>query len=466
MSVAASPSELGDVERMRGAVPRDAIVAFLDETGDYVVLRNHDLWSNLERGGDIDVLARDPERCGQLLRKHLGTPLTYARRASVTSYGFRWGHIDVLSSLSWRGARYLDTAEVLREASRSAHGFNRPSQAHEAVISWFSSLLAGGFFKERYGEQIVDAARSSGEALRSLLHRAAGERWGERLWLAVSSGEPGRSGEWKGEVRRAVWWRSFARAPLRTLGGWLNHWRTEIALRLRPPLPWCVVLGPDGSGKSAVIGELERRFTQSGVFEIAKLHWRPGVVFPRRDTGVVTDPHRQPARGNVGSVLQLLFLVADWTLGHWGRLVHLRAKGRLVICDRHFIDLLVDPRRYRYGGPLRLARMAAHLVPSPDLVLLMDAPPEVLLQRKQEVAPAEVARQCDAYRALVSSLPNGKIVDASRDLPHVVDAVERIILARLMERADGAGRPHGVGDARRAHEGRGASQAAAEGGPA
>ena len=452
--------------RNRDPVPQDAIKAFLDELDDYVILRNHDIWTNLERGGDVDVLVDDPERCGQLLERHLGNPLLTVRRASVTSYVFLWGHIDVLSSLSWRGAQYLETRGVLQRAQLSELGFKRPSDADEAVVSWFSSLLAGAFFNERYAESIVGAARGAGEDLRARLHWAAGKEWGERLWLAAHAGDPGRSGRWGQPVRRAVWWRSLVRAPLRTLGGWLAHWRSELALRFRPPLPWCVVLGPDGSGKSAVISELERRFARSGVLEIAKFHWRPGIVLPRRDAGPVTDPHRDPARGMVGSVLQLVFLTADWTFGYWGRVVHLRAKGRLVVFDRHFIDLLVDPRRYRYGGPPGLSRWVTRLIPSPDVIILLDAPPEVLLQRKQEVLATEVARQRDAYRDLVTSLPNGRVVDASRDLSHVVDVTERIILAQLAERGEGAGRSHREGDVRHTYLGQGATRAASEHRPA
>lgn len=429
---------------IRVPAPRAAITAFLDELDHYVVLRNHDIWANFERGGDIDVLTGDPERASRLIFRHLGKPLIILRRAGSTSHVFRWGHVDLLSNLSWRGANYLETAAALQHTSISALGFKQPSEAYEALVSWFSSLLAGGFFKERYGELITRVARSSGDELRALLYRAAGARWGERLWLAARSGEPQRSGPWARSVRRAVWWRSFVRTPARTLGGWLKHWRLELLLRARPPLPWFVVLGPDGSGKSSVISELEGRFARSGLFEVARFHWRPGVLGARSGAGPVTDPHRLPTRASFASALQLLFLMADWTLGYWGGLVHLRAKGQLVIYDRHFIDLLVDPRRYRYGGPHWLPRWVARLIPAPDLLFLMDAPPDVLLQRKQEVTREEVARQRIAYRDLVSSLPNGRIVDATRELPQVVDAVERIILAHLVEHGSGAGRLQGT----------------------
>jgi len=444
MTNAANAANGAAVASIRVPAPRAAITAFLDELDQYVVLRNHDIWANFERGSDIDVLTGDAERASRLISRHLGKPLITIRRAGATSYVFRWGHIDLLSNLSWRGAHYLETAEALQHTSVSALGFKQPNEAYEALVSWFSSLLAGGFFKERYAELITQAAHGSGDEFRTLLHRAAGKRWGERLWLAASSGAPQLSEQWARSVRRAVWWRAFVRTPLRTIGGWVKHWRSELMLRIRPPLPWCVVLGPDGSGKSSVISELEGRFARSGLFDVARFHWRPGVLSARSGAGPVTDPHGQPPRGSFASALQLLFLMTDWTLGYWGGLVHQRAKGRLVIYDRHFIDLMVDPMRYRYGGPPWLPRWVARLIPTPDLVFLMDAPPDVLLQRKQEVTREEVVRQRTAYRDLVTSLPNGRIVDAARELSQVVDAVERIILAHLMEQGNGAGRLQGT----------------------
>ncbi len=57
-----------------------------------------------------------------------------------------------------------------------------------------------------------------------------------------------------------------------------------------------------------------------------------------------------------------------------------------MLNDRHFLDILVDQRRYRYGGPLWLLRLIRRLIPKPDLVNLLDAPPKVLQARKQELS--------------------------------------------------------------------------------
>jgi hypothetical protein len=48
------------------------------------------------------------------------TPVFVARRSYVTGLFYNWGHVDVLPSLQWRGATYLDGRALLddRETSR------------------------------------------------------------------------------------------------------------------------------------------------------------------------------------------------------------------------------------------------------------------------------------------------------------------------------------------------------------
>jgi hypothetical protein len=105
-----------------------------------------------------------------------------------------------------------------------------------------------------------------------------------------------------------------------------------------------------------------------------------------------------------------------------------------VLHDRHLVDALVDPKRYRYSGPMWLLRLIWWFVPRPDLIILLDAPPEVLQARKQEVSFEESARQRQAYRSLVGSMANGHIVDAARPLERVVRDVHDIILHYLTTR--------------------------------
>jgi thymidylate kinase len=137
------------------------------------------------------------------------------------------------------------------------------------------------------------------------------------------------------------------------------------------------------------------------------------------------------------SAAKVVYLWIDYVFGYLLRIYPLLAASRLVIFDRYYHDLLVDDRRFRYGGPRWLARLVARMIPLPDLVLVLDAPAEILQARKQEVPAAESARQADAYQAVAfSDLMRGRatLIDASLPLDEVVQQCTDRTLAVLAER--------------------------------
>ena len=155
-----------------------------------------------------------------------------------------------------------------------------------------------------------------------------------------------------------------------------------------------VVLGPDGAGKSSVIHGILGQLN-SGGRAVKMRHLKPRLAFPRRGNAgaIVVDPHGKPPRSALVSVAKILiWLGEEWYATHFQD-----KKGELLICDRYYHDLLVDSRRYRYGGPRWIASLIGSLMPQPRLWLLLDAPAEVLQARKQEVTSEESERQRQAY---------------------------------------------------------------------
>lgn len=134
------------------------------------------------------------------------------------------------------------------------------------------------------------------------------------------------------------------------------------------------------------------------------------------------------------SVAKLGWLVGDWWVGFHTKIAHTRAHNGVVVFDRHYLDLLVDPVRYRYGGPRRLARSVARLVPQPDVLVVLDAPVDVLHARKQEVTRAEAERQRSAYALLAAEHPRGTLIDSRQDPEEVATAIRAAVRAALARR--------------------------------
>jgi thymidylate kinase len=133
----------------------------------------------------------------------------------------------------------------------------------------------------------------------------------------------------------------------------------------------------------------------------------------------------------VGSTLKLVYYLLDFALGYSWKVWPALLRGTVVVFDRYYHDMLVDPSRYRYGGPPRWPYAVARLIPRPDLIILLDAPPEVLQARKQEVPFAESARVRQAYLEMMDQLPGSHVVNAARRLDDVVADVTRLVIQRL-----------------------------------
>ena len=257
--------------------------------------------------------------------------------------------------------------------------------------------------------------------------RLVGRYWdGEDLEIIARAAV---TGDWSGVRGRLP---EIRRALVRRCGGRLRGAVADIprlAGRILRPNGLCVaVLGPDGSGKSAmidaVIGLVAPAFRRHERF-----HLRPS--FRRRPANPVTEPHALPARGLLASLAKLVFFVVAYNVGWIARVRPSTMRSGLVMFDRYYHDLVVDPKRFRYGGPMWLARMAAGLIPAPDLWIVLDAPGEVLQKRKAEVPSAESERQRLAYRALADRLGNTVVIDAAQPLELVALEAARAILARM-----------------------------------
>lgn len=160
-------------------------------------------------------------------------------------------------------------------------------------------------------------------------------------------------------------------------------------------------------------------------------HLKPRLAKPRSGdpVTVVVDPHGKPQRSALLSLAKILV----WLMEEWYANLFQDQREELLICDRYYHDLLVDPIRYRYGGPAWAARLVGELMPQPDLWVLLDAPPDILQARKHEVPPEETSRQRDAYVVFVRKQNNHLIVDASQSLDRVIADVAHAIAGAPIE---------------------------------
>jgi thymidylate kinase len=155
------------------------------------------------------------------------------------------------------------------------------------------------------------------------------------------------------------------------------------------------LLAPDGAGKSTLARALASY---------------PSLPVWTAYLGLYPRSERRFAVPGVGFCVRAVRQWAHYLLALWHQ-----ARGVIVIFDRYPYDARLRPRRS--GGRLdRLRRwLLGHVLPPPDLAIVLDAPAEVLRARKDEQDIDELRRQRGEYLGLAGRLPCRTIVvDAGR----------------------------------------------------
>jgi thymidylate kinase len=166
-----------------------------------------------------------------------------------------------------------------------------------------------------------------------------------------------------------------------------------------------ILVGPDGVGKTTLASEL----TNLAETRSAYFHYRPiiraGLKSAPPDEAGDPPPKNKETGWKIVGWIRLIRSALQFAIAYHIRIKPLIRRGFLVIGDRWLFNYFVQPLSVRYYGPEWLARLAFGIVPGPDLIVNLVAPPAVIESRKRELNRSEIQLELERWRNLPTLAP-------------------------------------------------------------
>ncbi|MFQ5856326.1 MAG: hypothetical protein ACE5LU_11855 [Anaerolineae bacterium] len=390
----------------------------------YCLMRPHEELGRLADGGDVDLLVEKSQlaqlrgRLSQLGFVNLSSR-GYAPHHFFVTYDEGtdlWLKLDVVTEVAYgrpiHSLRTALAANCLNNRRRCGPTFI-PSPEDELVTLLLHCILDKG-----------DFAPARRRRLKVLQQEVTDERYLSTLlatywppvmswpvlaamidtenWEALLAARSAIAAHLAGSDRLRVLGREVYDRLLRKLNRWAGIWQ--------PRAPTVALLAPDGAGKSTLAAGIQDSF-----------------YLPVRSVymGLYQDGAARRPRSPIPGLGLAGRLLTQWWRYFTAR--YHQARGRLVVFDRYTYDALLAPRQ-PVDWLRRLRRwLLAHTCPAPDLVLVLDAPGEVLYARKGEHSAAVLEQQRRRFLELQPRLSQMVVVDATHDAEHVRRRVTSLI---------------------------------------
>jgi len=350
--------------------------------------------------------------------------------------------IDLFVNFEFRGRNFLTTHEILENVRRYKNIYI-PSMVHKTIMSIVKGIMKGGSAWEKYLPKIQEGLRGHTSEIEILLNKFLKETTIKFLISNLSKGGVDKIDGVRKSLILETYTQSLYRHPINFIRNLLGHYCIAGGRILRLPNNMFALLGPDGVGKSTLTTHIK-----SELIDVLKLdfdksksfHIRP-KLFPTitqifKSKGISDEkPTRSykvwQSSSFFISFCRLFFFWIDYVLGYIIKILPELSNYNVVVLDRYYYDILIDPLRYKIKLPYRILKIFYLLLPKPEVVFFLNAPPEIIHQRKQELTIPQIERLLEKYKNLTSEFNNVCIIDATSSPEVISKEIVSIFLKRV-----------------------------------
>jgi len=440
-----------------GKILSKTLTRFKEHNIKYFIIRNYEGLPNINSSKDVDILVQ-PESVG--IAK--GILKSVYKENGVSNYHeVQFGrvfcchgidinvkigiHIDIIGSYVSKGFEIFTFDEMYPYAEKYNDFFVLNKYFEGVMVFIYKQFNYNPILKEEYKEIIYNTHREYPE-FKTLISKLVGIKLANNIFLEIEQKNFAKMVTYSEDLTKALRKYALRRQPLQTIKFIiLFFWEkiNRIMFSYRKYSKVFSVMAPDGAGKTTFIDALQEKIDFYFVNDKKDnrcnvYHFRPNILPNLGELGEkvgvneqdkdFTNPHRSKPANKLSSLLRIAYYWLDYVVGY-NLLVRRDVKhDKFSVFDRYSYDFLVDPGRTRLNLPMWLRKLFVKCMPHPRLVFYLDATPEVIYKRKQELTLDEIIRQTAAYKELATSHKRFISLDADRPVSESVDDALKIIL--------------------------------------
>lgn len=186
-----------------------------------------------------------------------------------------------------------------------------------------------------------------------------------------------------------------------------------------------VFLGCDGSGKTSQINFLVNS-NIINIFRGYSIYHLFTKSFSKNR--VHSLPYQYDVYNPILSFVKILYLYLRFFFNYFFALYRKIISSKLVINDRYYQDVIIDPKRYRIGSFISFLNFIFKFLPTPDLVIILDTKLNSLVKRKQEFDIKKIKNLTLKYKDYVKKDKNCHLIKSDNTIENINKKIINLIV--------------------------------------